>query len=78
MWLARRAMSTTRSWERYHLAGATQEDIGRLGQVLSDHGEQFDDLGFNSPELTVEFLSFLSKARHGQRLYAPTSPLPEG
>ena len=62
----------------HHLGGATQEDLGRLGQVLSDHAEQFDDLGFDIAELTIEFLSFPSKGCHGQSLYALTSRLPAG
>ena len=43
-----------------HLAVAIQERIGRPGQVLSDHGEQFHDLGFDSLKLAVKFLSFPS------------------
>ncbi|MGH7735537.1 MAG: hypothetical protein ACREOE_18045 [Gemmatimonadales bacterium] len=48
-----------------HLVVAAQESLGRLGQVLGDHGEQLDDLGFDGLELTLEFLSVLD---HSQSL----------
>jgi hypothetical protein len=53
------------------LAVAIQERIGRPGHVLSDHGEQLDDLGFNSPKLAAKPLSFLAARlmlSHGQSL----------
>src|SRR5215468_4693194 len=56
------------------LAVAIQERIGRPGQVLSDHGEQLDDLGVDSPKLAMELLSFLSSRlvlSHGQSLPSP-------
>ena len=46
-----------------HLVAAGQEGIGRPRQVLSDHGEQLDDPGFNSLQLTLKFLPVL---RHAQ------------
>ena len=43
-----------------HLAAAGQEGLGRPGQVLGHHGEQLDDLGLDSLQLTLKFLPRLS------------------
>ncbi len=48
-----------------HLIVATQEGTGRPRQVFSDHGEQFDDLGFDCLQRALKFLSMLG---HGQSL----------
>jgi hypothetical protein len=39
--------------------------MSRPGHVLSDHGEQFDHLGFDCLERALKFLSMLG---HGQSL----------
>src|SRR5215831_17270254 len=61
------------------LAVAIQERIGRPGQVLSDHGEQLDDLGVDGPKLAMKLLSFLASRlmlSHGQSLPSPASRRP--
>jgi hypothetical protein len=39
---------------------ATQEGLGRRGQVLGNHGEQLDDLDFDVFQLTLKLLAILS------------------
>src|SRR5262249_39195760 len=63
------------------LAVAIQERIGRPGQVLSNHVEQFDDLGVDSPKFAIKLLSFLASLlvlSHGQSLQSPASRPPGG
>jgi len=46
--------------EHLHLfVVATQKSTGGSGQVLTDHGEQLDDLGFDALQLTLELLTML-------------------
>ena len=39
---------------------AVEQGIGRPGQIFGDHGEQLDDLGLDSLQLTLKFRSRLS------------------
>jgi hypothetical protein len=48
-----------------HLAVTAQEGVRRPRQILGDHGEQFDDLGLDSLQLALKFLSLLA---HNQSL----------
>ena len=55
--------------ERICVAG--QEGLGRPGQILGDHREQFDDLCLDGIQLALEFLTVLN---HGQRLLSLFPP----
>src|SRR5260370_11566492 len=46
-----------------HLVVATQEGMSRPGHVLGDHGEQFDDLGFDCLERALKLLSMLGHSQ---------------
>jgi hypothetical protein len=54
------------------LAIAAQQGIGRPRHVVGDHAEQFDDLGFDSLKLMVEYLPMVD---HSQSLSGGDSPL---
>ena len=48
-----------------HLVVTGQQGLGRPGQVLGDHGEQFDDLGLDGLQVALKFLPVLA---HGKSL----------
>jgi hypothetical protein len=46
----------------HRLAAASLQGLGRPGQVLSDHAEQFDDLGFDGLQPAVDFATGLPRS----------------
>ena len=61
-----------------HLVVAGQKGLGRPGQVLGDHGEQFDDLGLDGLQVALKFLPVLTHSESvlgSQLAYQAADPL---
>ena len=57
-------MTCSRSTSSWRTSGlAVSSALVASGQILGDHGEKFDDLGFNAFQLTLEFLPILDHAQ---------------